>query len=91
MFFQELNKCKTELQYWRSRSPAVPPLCAECGAALHLSPAAPLAQVHSVRDIKELYFFMIGMKASDLDVFFLLKNTSIKQLQQMVIYIILVL
>ncbi|XP_047984461.1 F-box only protein 28 [Leguminivora glycinivorella] len=33
---QELNKCKTELQYWRSRSPAVPPLCAECGAALHL-------------------------------------------------------
>lgn len=37
---QELNKCKTELQYWRSRSPAVPPLCAECGAALHLSPAA---------------------------------------------------
>ncbi|XP_072939973.1 uncharacterized protein dmpd [Epargyreus clarus] len=41
---QELNKCKTELQYWRSRSPAVPPLCAECGAALRLSPAAPLAQ-----------------------------------------------
>ncbi|CAG9134152.1 unnamed protein product [Plutella xylostella] len=31
---QELNKCKTELQYWRSRSPAVPPLCAECAAAL---------------------------------------------------------
>lgn len=28
---QELNKCKTELQYWRSRSPAVPPVCAECG------------------------------------------------------------
>ncbi|XP_013171540.1 PREDICTED: F-box only protein 28 [Papilio xuthus] len=37
---QELNKCKTELQYWRSRSPAVPPLCAECGASLRLSPAA---------------------------------------------------
>ncbi|XP_050343378.1 F-box only protein 28 [Nymphalis io] len=36
---QELNKCKTELQYWRSRSPAVPPLCAECGASLRLSPA----------------------------------------------------
>ncbi|XP_049870305.1 F-box only protein 28 [Pectinophora gossypiella] len=35
---QELNKCKTELQYWRSRSPAVPPLCAECGALLRLSP-----------------------------------------------------
>ncbi|KAJ2951938.1 hypothetical protein O0L34_g4190 [Tuta absoluta] len=33
---QELNKCKTELQYWRSRSPAVPPLCAECGASLRL-------------------------------------------------------
>ncbi|CAG4916021.1 unnamed protein product [Colias eurytheme] len=37
---QELNKCKTELQYWRSRSPAVPPLCAECGASLRLSPVA---------------------------------------------------
>lgn len=41
---QELNKCKTELQYWRSRSPAVPPLCAECGAALGPSPAQSLAQ-----------------------------------------------
>lgn len=44
---QELNKCKTELQYWRSRSPAVPPLCAECGAALRLSPAPSLAQVRN--------------------------------------------
>ncbi|XP_068631216.1 F-box only protein 28 [Battus philenor] len=43
-FLQELNKCKTELQYWRSRSPAVPPLCAECGASLRLSPVAVLAQ-----------------------------------------------
>ncbi|KOB65620.1 putative F-box only protein [Operophtera brumata] len=41
---QELNKCKTELQYWRSRSPAVPPLCAECGASLRMTPAS-LAQV----------------------------------------------
>ncbi|RVE54073.1 hypothetical protein evm_001196 [Chilo suppressalis] len=41
---QELNKCKTELQYWRSRSPAVPPLCAECGASLRVSPASSLAQ-----------------------------------------------
>lgn len=41
---QELNKCKTELQYWRSRSPAVPPLCAECGAELRLSPASDLPQ-----------------------------------------------
>ncbi|KAG6441500.1 hypothetical protein O3G_MSEX001837 [Manduca sexta] len=41
---QELNKCKTELQYWRSRSPAVPPLCAECGASLRLSPTSSLAQ-----------------------------------------------
>nr|XP_004925207.2 F-box only protein 28 isoform X1 [Bombyx mori] len=37
---QELNKCKTELQFWRSRSPAVPPLCAECGASLRLSPSS---------------------------------------------------
>lgn len=28
--FQELNKCKTELQYWRSRSPATP-VCQACG------------------------------------------------------------
>ncbi|XP_060801700.1 F-box only protein 28 [Amyelois transitella] len=41
---QELNKCKTELQYWRSRSPAVPPLCAECGASLRMSPSSSLAQ-----------------------------------------------
>ncbi|XP_073812439.1 F-box protein dampened [Musca autumnalis] len=27
---QELNKCKTELQYWRSKSPAIP-TCATCG------------------------------------------------------------
>ncbi|KAF5276203.1 hypothetical protein FQR65_LT04008 [Abscondita terminalis] len=28
---QELNKCKTELQYWRSKSPATPPFCSSCG------------------------------------------------------------
>ncbi|XP_063226640.1 F-box only protein 28 isoform X1 [Bacillus rossius redtenbacheri] len=28
----ELNKCKTELQYWRSKSPAVPAVCAACGS-----------------------------------------------------------
>lgn len=28
---QELNKCKTELQYWRSKSPATPPFCNGCG------------------------------------------------------------
>lgn len=30
---QELNKCRTELQYWRSKSPAATPatLCSECG------------------------------------------------------------
>ncbi|KAM7343950.1 F-box protein dampened [Cochliomyia hominivorax] len=27
---QELNKCKTELQYWRSKSPAIP-TCTSCG------------------------------------------------------------
>jgi F-box protein 28 len=31
---QELNKCKTELQYWRSKSPANPPLCVSCGKVL---------------------------------------------------------
>ncbi|PSN47517.1 hypothetical protein C0J52_02235 [Blattella germanica] len=30
---QELNKCKTELQYWRSKSPANP-LCATCGKTM---------------------------------------------------------
>ncbi|XP_030369078.1 F-box only protein 28 [Scaptodrosophila lebanonensis] len=27
---QELNKCKTELQYWRSKSPAIPSVCTSC-------------------------------------------------------------
>lgn len=29
---QELNKCKTELQYWRCKSPATPPVCNTCGS-----------------------------------------------------------
>ncbi|XP_046982818.1 F-box only protein 28 isoform X1 [Schistocerca americana] len=36
---QELNKCKTELQYWRSKSPANLPLCVSCGVAV--APAPP--------------------------------------------------
>ncbi|KAJ8670729.1 hypothetical protein QAD02_001988 [Eretmocerus hayati] len=32
---QELNKCKTELQYWRSKSPAIP-VCFGCGQSLPL-------------------------------------------------------
>ncbi|XP_043286506.1 F-box only protein 28 isoform X2 [Venturia canescens] len=30
---QELNKCKTELQYWRSKSPAIP-VCGGCGQSM---------------------------------------------------------
>ncbi|XP_046737820.1 F-box only protein 28 isoform X2 [Diprion similis] len=30
---QELNKCKTELQYWRSKSPAIP-ACVGCGQSM---------------------------------------------------------
>ncbi|KAK0089567.1 hypothetical protein PV325_006696 [Microctonus aethiopoides] len=30
---QELNKCKTELQYWRSKSPAIP-VCNGCGQSM---------------------------------------------------------
>ncbi|XP_063708129.1 F-box only protein 28 [Culicoides brevitarsis] len=30
---QELNKCKTELQYWRSKSPATP-VCQTCGRVI---------------------------------------------------------
>lgn len=33
IIFQELNKCKTELQYWRSKSPAIP-ICTSCGQKL---------------------------------------------------------
>ncbi|XP_050305173.1 F-box only protein 28 [Anthonomus grandis grandis] len=29
---QELNKCKTELQYWRCKSPATPTVCTSCGS-----------------------------------------------------------
>ncbi|XP_014217372.1 F-box only protein 28 isoform X2 [Copidosoma floridanum] len=32
---QELNKCKTELQYWRSKSPAIP-VCFGCGQSIPL-------------------------------------------------------
>jgi len=35
IFFQELNKCKTELQYWRSKSPAIP-VCVSCGQSMPL-------------------------------------------------------
>ncbi|XP_072390467.1 uncharacterized protein dmpd [Diabrotica undecimpunctata] len=35
---QELNKCKTELQYWRCRSPTTPPFCNTCGNAIAPQP-----------------------------------------------------
>lgn len=35
---QELNKCKTELQYWRSKSPATPLSCTNCGSAILPNP-----------------------------------------------------
>lgn len=35
---QELNKCKTELQYWRSKSPATPPFCTGCGNVISPHP-----------------------------------------------------
>ncbi|CAH0395911.1 unnamed protein product [Bemisia tabaci] len=31
IIIQELNKCKTELQYWRSKSPLNPLMCVSCG------------------------------------------------------------
>ncbi|XP_023022371.2 F-box protein dampened [Leptinotarsa decemlineata] len=31
---QELNKCKTELQYWRCRSPSTNSICNNCGNAI---------------------------------------------------------
>lgn len=34
---QELNKCKTELQYWRSKSPATP-VCTSCGQMIAVPP-----------------------------------------------------
>lgn len=34
---QELNKCKTELQYWKSNSPANPPFCKTCGTNVLLN------------------------------------------------------
>ncbi|KAH0560919.1 F-box only protein 28 isoform X1 [Cotesia glomerata] len=33
VFTKELNKCKTELQYWRSKSPAIP-VCNGCGQSM---------------------------------------------------------
>lgn len=41
---QELNKCRTELQYWRSKSPATTPQpqCVECGKPSGLMMPGPL-------------------------------------------------
>lgn len=39
---QELNKCKTELQYWRSKSPAHPLLCYSCGQSVGEGSGQPL-------------------------------------------------
>ncbi|EDW10646.2 F-box only protein 28 [Drosophila mojavensis] len=36
---QELNKCKTELQFWRSKSPAIPSVCSSCN--LKVTPVLP--------------------------------------------------
>ncbi|EDV98139.1 F-box only protein 28 [Drosophila grimshawi] len=36
---QELNKCKTELQFWRSKSPAIPLACSSCNQKV--SPVLP--------------------------------------------------
>ena len=36
-YLQELNKCKTELQYWRSKSTtlmSLPPVCVQCEAPI---------------------------------------------------------
>lgn len=39
---QELNKCKTELQFWRSKAPANPPLCQNCGSSIPVVPGEDL-------------------------------------------------
>nr|CAD7460733.1 unnamed protein product [Timema tahoe] len=39
---QELNKCKTELQYWRSKSPANPSMCMTCGTVMAPVPSEDL-------------------------------------------------
>ena len=47
LFLKELNKCKTELQYWRSKSTtllALPSTCASCSAPLLPSQSAEEAE-----------------------------------------------
>ncbi|KAK3907964.1 F-box only protein 28 [Frankliniella fusca] len=39
---QELNKCKTELQFWRSKAPATAPHCQNCGSAIPVVPGEDL-------------------------------------------------
>ncbi|KAF5276849.1 hypothetical protein FQA39_LY06401 [Lamprigera yunnana] len=41
---QELNKCKTELQYWRSKSPATPQFCSSCGSVV----VPPSEEIHAL-------------------------------------------
>ncbi|XP_075230525.1 F-box protein dampened [Lycorma delicatula] len=44
---QELNKCKTELQYWRSKSP-LNPMCVACGKLAAPLPTEELGQVQAM-------------------------------------------
>ncbi|KAF4517230.1 hypothetical protein B566_EDAN005284 [Ephemera danica] len=37
---EELNKCKTEFQYWRSKSPATPLVCGTCGCVMQQQPSS---------------------------------------------------
>lgn len=75
---QELNKCKTELQYWRSKSPAIPPICSGCGNVIAPLPQEDLQALMNqgvmpeglgldmaVREIQQIDFIPIAGSSTD--------------------------
>lgn len=48
ILFQELNKCKTELQFRRSKSPAIPSVCSSCNQKI--APVLPPEDLQALLD-----------------------------------------
>lgn len=68
---QELNKCKTELQYWRSKSPATPPVCTGCGNVIVPLPQEDLQALLNQGVMPEGLGIGIAMEAPTQDINFI--------------------
>lgn len=71
---QELNKCKTELQYWRSKTPAITPMCNNCGHISFIPTPTEDPQALTNQDVPSDGKFLSHQHFSkELDNFFILK------------------